>query len=126
LGGPENAWALADTIMQTLTLDRYPEYEPIWEAQVSTVLWRAGLADSARAVLLHAEAITLDSGVPAGDLAHAWLVQGDVDRCLEWLTIDVEANPETKAFRSIEPWFRPLHDDPRFQALVREEGAESD
>ncbi len=125
LGGPENAWALADTIMQTLTLDRFPEFEPIWQAHVSTVLWRSGLADSARAVLLHAEAITLDSGFVAGDLAHAWLVQGDVDRCLDWLAIDLEANPELKAYRSTEPWFRPLHDDPRFQALVRTEEADS-
>jgi tetratricopeptide (TPR) repeat protein len=119
----EAARALADTIMQTLPQDRFPQYLSIWEAQVSTVLWRAGLEDSARAVLLRAEANTPDS-LAAYDLAHAWLVQGDVERCLEWLTIDLEANPGDKAYRATEPWFRPLHGDPRFQELVRVEEAE--
>lgn len=125
LGGPEAARALADTIVQTLPLDRYPEYEPLWEAQVSTVLWRAGLEDSARAVLLRAEAITPDSGLAAYDLAHAWLVQGDLDRCFYWLAIDLGARPGEKAYRATEPWFRPLHGDPRFQDLVRVEDGDS-
>jgi tetratricopeptide (TPR) repeat protein len=125
LGGAEAARALADTIVQTMSLDRYPEFEPIWEAQVSTVLWRDGFEDSARAVLLRAETITPDSGFAAYDLAHAWLVQGEIERCFEWLEIDLEENPSEKAYRATEPWFRPLHDDPRFQELVRIEGAES-
>ncbi len=125
LGRVEAARALADTIMQTLPPDRFPQYLPIWEAQVSTVLWRAGLEDSARAVLLRAEAVTPDS-LAAYDLAHAWLVQGNFERCLEWLAIDLEANPGEKAYRATEPWFRHLHGDPRFQELVRVEEAESE
>lgn len=125
LGGPEAARALADTIVQTMPLDRYAEYEPMWEAQVSTVLWRAGLQDSARTVLLRAETINGGSSFAAYYLAYGWLVQGDLERCFYWLEIDLEANPGEKAYRATEPWFRPLHGNPRFQKLVRVEGAES-
>ncbi|MCK5448461.1 MAG: protein kinase [Gemmatimonadetes bacterium] len=120
--GPDDvnlAWALTDTIAEIASLDRQSLFYPIMYAQVASVLARAELEDSARAVLALAESRSDEApDFFAYDLAHAWLVIGDTARSLDWLEVDLEANPGDRPERAREPWFRPLHGNPRFEELV--------
>jgi serine/threonine-protein kinase len=120
--GPDDvdlAWALTDTIAQIASLDRRSLFYPIMQAQVASVLAHAGMKDSARVVLALAESRSEeDPGYFAYDFAHASLVIGDTARCLDWLEVDLEANPGERPARAQEPWFRALHGNARFEELV--------
>lgn len=120
-GDPQRAWAYWDTIQQTQPRDRAEQYRAIGLALVGTVLARARLGDSARAVLRRGleGRSTADSAEAAYNLAYAYLVLGDTVRCLDWLALDLAVNPGSRAYRSTEPWFRPLRGNPRFEELVR-------
>jgi serine/threonine-protein kinase len=118
------AWAVADTVAEMVALDRADPYRLLMDVQVACVIARAGLADSARMVLEKTEAaaasdMELESFL-AYDLAHAWLVHGDTSRAMDWLEVDIAANPGSRALRGTEAWFQPLHGTPRFEALVGE------
>jgi len=85
------------------------------------VITRAGLADSALAVLERAEHTARGANLEylvAYDLAHSWLVHGDTARALDWLEYNLEDEPDKRAMRAEELWFVPLHGNPRFEALV--------
>ena len=117
----DSAWAVADTISALAAIDRTDAFRRIMEAQVATVIERAGLRDSAVSVLERTERLARDAGhdtIAAYDLAHAWLVVGDTARALDWLALDLAADPGSRAMRAEEPWFRPLHGNPRFEELV--------
>ena len=116
------AWALGETVAELAALDRADPYVLLMQSQVARVISRAGLPDSARAVLERVEAETARIGEEdylAYDLAHAWLVYGDTTRALDWLEVELAAYPDKRAMRAAEPWFRPLHGNPRFEELVR-------
>ena len=92
---------------------------------MASVITRAGLEDSALAVLERAESTARGAELEwlvAYDLAHSWLVYGDTTRALDWLEINLEDEPEKRAMRASELWFQPLHGNPRFEALVAETG----
>ncbi|MCL7927621.1 MAG: tetratricopeptide repeat-containing serine/threonine-protein kinase [marine benthic group bacterium] len=115
------ARAISDTLADMFSLDRDADYRLLMEIQIAGVLARAGMADSARAILERAESRTGDADLRdwlAYDLAHSWLVYGDTSRALDWLQVDLEAAPDSRALRATEPWFRPLHGNPRFETLV--------
>ena len=82
-------------------------------------LGRLGLADSARAVIAQAR-----DGYTGNDLmtdlyeANAWLQLGETDETLRLLGAYLEAKPDRKDYIREDWWWRPLHDDPRFKALV--------
>ena len=115
------ARAISDTLAEMFSLDRDADYRLLMEIQIASVLARAGRTDSARVILERAEKRTGDPDLRdwlAYDLAHSWLVYGDTARSLDWLQIDLEAAPDSRALRASEPWFRPLHGNSRFEALV--------
>ncbi len=121
----EAAWALGDTILELYAIDRTDPVRSLIEAQVASVITRAGLEDSALAVLERAENTARDADLEwlvAYDLAHSWLVYGDSARALDWLEINLADEPEKAAMRASEIWFQPLHGNPRFEALVAETG----
>ena len=120
------AWALGDTILDLYAIDRTDPVRSLIEAQVASVITRAGLEDSSLAVLERAESTARGAELEwlvAYDLAHSWLVYGDTTRALDWLEINLEDEPEKRAMRASELWFQPLHGNSRFEALVAETGA---
>ena len=121
----EAAWALGDTILDLYAIDRTDPVRSLIEAQVASVIDRAGLEDSALAVLERAENTARDAELEwlvAYDLAHSWIVYGDTVRALDWLEFNLEDEPDKRAMRASELWFQPLHGNPRFEALVAETG----
>jgi serine/threonine-protein kinase len=115
------AWHLADSLAA-----KVPENERVYrrgmgQALAAAVVARAGLADSARHVLARVD-------VPPGsdptrdvnwDKAFAWLVVGDKDSALRELKIYATANPANGLADDKDWQFRPLRNDPRFEALVK-------
>ena len=124
------AWALADTILQFASPQRRHLFRPIYLAHVAAVLAHAGQRDSAAAVLRRAVEATVsgDEAVreyAAYDIAHAWLVIGDMEQSLKWLALDLQHRPYKRAYHARDHWFAPLRDDPRFRELVLLEGGGS-
>jgi hypothetical protein len=95
---------------------------------MAAVLARAGLPDSARHVIQRARA-TIQSARDTGSVdpyfeyyeANARLALGDRDTAILRLGEYLEASPTAKANIAGDWLWRPLSDDPRFQAIVDEE-----
>jgi hypothetical protein len=86
------------------------------------VLARSGLADSARGVISRTRAAIATPSAQATldyDEAYVRLLLGERAVALQLLGTYLRARPENRAYVAESPWFRALHDDPRFQALVR-------
>jgi TolB-like protein len=121
--GPEPDVDLAwDLVEQTLRLsppgDR-DDYLPALHMQAAAVIARAGLADSAVAVIDGARAADpRDDPELDYQEANARLIMGDVDEALRLLAEFLEAEPEYAQFLESDWWFDRLHDDPRFLTLV--------
>ena len=90
---------------------------------VSLALSRAGKADSARAVIARARAPDA-SADPGRELAYlealGQTILGDHDAALQSLGVYLVANPVQRRSLRLDNtwWFRPLREEPRFQALV--------
>ncbi len=112
----DRAWALVDTL-ETLVAERTRAGFHMYGAvQVAKVAARAGLPDSARAILQRARGEETPEWL-AYDEAHARLLLGEEDHAIRLLRqyLDAGADP---AFLARDWWFADLRDDPRFQALV--------
>ncbi len=99
--------------------------EPIVRAErsllVAAVLARSGLADSVHAVVRRARITAgADSLQPPLVYTEAYvrLLAGEVDRSLELLAAVLRASPQMRDYVAQSPWFRVLHQDARFRALV--------
>ena len=97
-----------------------PAYVPRWHIIVAGVLGRAGLPDSADAVIRRAR--TRAPKDPELDFyeAEARVVAGDHEPALQLLERYLKTNPGFRAYLRVYPPFRPLWSDPRFQRLVAE------
>ncbi|NIM51692.1 MAG: hypothetical protein GTO22_21005, partial [Gemmatimonadales bacterium] len=115
----EKAWGLLKEIRSLMPPQRAEYFVPLATVQVAAVLARAGLRDSARAVIAQARTGASAAVIAflAYDEAHAWVLLGERDRALEALTLHLENEPQDKAYIAEDPWFRELSDDPRFKAL---------
>jgi serine/threonine-protein kinase len=120
---PDSAWRLADSVVR-LTQDpqdrRYAELSG--RVLAAGVLARAGLRDSARAVL---HATKDDPEIdPSHDLANlagfVWTLVGDTTEALNQLKAYLLANPGRVATYRDDPgwWYQGLSRDPRYQALL--------
>jgi DNA-binding SARP family transcriptional activator/TolB-like protein len=91
---------------------------------VAKTLARAGLADSARAVLRRDLAQPTDSILRAiaYDAAHAWLLLGDRDRAIHYLRIYARLKPAAAQSLPRDWAFRPLWSDPDYQRLAGSAG----
>lgn len=85
---------------------------------IAAILARAGLRDSARAVIrrVHSER----GNRPSANLpeAYVWVLLGDYDEALRLLSIHLAASPSERAIIANHPWFRKLRSDSRFARLV--------
>ena len=114
---PAAAWGLVRELVQ---LD-YPEYNvPPAEMEVAAVLARAGLPDSARAVILQARAGASPDVAPFLDYIEAYvrLVLGERARAKALLEAFLRASPPHRAVVAVDPWFEPLRGDADFETLV--------
>ena len=115
----DEAWRLLDQL-ETLTSDTLQQHRA--QMLVGGVIARAGLADSARSVLLSARAGP--SVDPDGELltfeARMRSLLGDNDEAIELLKRYVAGQPGHFARgRNLSWWWRDLRNDPRFQELER-------
>jgi serine/threonine-protein kinase len=114
------AWALVSQLERLSPPEDRVAFLPRWQIRVAGVLGRAGLADSAEAVIGRARAAAPDD--PEMDFyeAEARMLLGDREAALRLLTRDLEANPRFREYMRVYPVFRPLWTDPRFQGLMEE------
>ncbi len=108
-----------------LTPPEEREVLPRCEVRVAGVIGRAGLRDSAEAVIRRARALAPDDREMDFYEAEARLLLGDRDAALKLLARDMEENPQFREYTRVYPAFRPLWSDPRFQALVHAPEAQS-
>lgn len=113
----ERAWEMADAIVETATASGRDIYRGYSALQVAKVAIRAGMPDSARAVV----ARVVPDPVPDWalyDLAHVHHMLGEDDRALALLDRWFEFNPIRAGRLAKDWWFRRLNGDPRFDRLV--------
>ncbi len=125
-GGPtadvDLAWELMRSILAESPPQRAGERRPRLYMQVAAVIARAGLADSALAVVARARAAREESD-PELDYqeANVRLHLGETARAIELLAAYIEAVPGEKDYIAHHDWWwERVSDDPRFQALVAE------
>lgn len=115
---PDSAWTVLSR-MERLQ----GEETPMGRMQVAAVLARAGLGDSARAVLDRALGNVSDRArvfaMPYRANVHLHL--GEESRTLELLERYLEAVPSEREYVSRDVWWEPLRGDSAFQALVSAE-----
>jgi tetratricopeptide (TPR) repeat protein len=114
-----DAWRFAAVVDR---VDTDPEMVGDRRLLVAAVLARSGLADSARAVIGRTRAAITTPAAQATlvyDEAYVRLLLGERDTALQLLDKYLRTRPENRGYVAESPWFRALHDDPRFQTLVR-------
>ncbi|HJR17240.1 MAG TPA: protein kinase [Gemmatimonadales bacterium] len=95
-------------------------YLPRWQIVAAAVVGRAGLVDSAQAVIRKARAMAPNDSELDFYEAETRMLLGDREAALRLLERDLKTNPRFRAYMRANTLFRPLWNDPRFQALVRE------
>ncbi|HXI33377.1 MAG TPA: protein kinase, partial [Gemmatimonadales bacterium] len=113
-----DAWRLAAVVDR---VDTDPEMVGDRRLLFAAVLARSGLADSARAVIRRTRAaITSPAAQQTLDYDEAYVrvLLGERDAALRLLGNYLRTRPENRAYVAESPWFRTLHDDPRFRSLV--------
>ncbi|UCC83975.1 MAG: hypothetical protein JSW46_03300 [Gemmatimonadota bacterium] len=122
--GPEpdvdRAWVLLDSMWQMNPPQSREQRQAIGETWVAGALARAGLRDSADAVIERARAAAPENVAPWIDYyaANVRLLLGERDRALDMLGEFLEAIPQRKEYVASDWMFEALWDDPRFKALV--------
>ncbi|MFQ6045276.1 MAG: protein kinase [Gemmatimonadales bacterium] len=119
----ERAWRLADRMADLTPPDTRDLNWAAGRGQVAVVLARAGLADSALAVLEMARESTPWSDPRSAILegyyeAVVWLKLGEPDSALVELERHLRRNPQRRSYIAQESWFGELHGDQRFRELV--------
>jgi serine/threonine-protein kinase len=84
----------------------------------------AGKTAQARAVLDTLEARSARSYVPAYWFALVYVGLGDKEKAITWLERAYQERSTVLAYLRIDPRLQPLHELPRFQALVKRLGGE--
>ncbi|HEX6106556.1 MAG TPA: hypothetical protein VFZ26_13305, partial [Gemmatimonadales bacterium] len=112
------AWELVARLERLTSPEERAANLPRWQMRVAPVLGRAGLRDSAEAVIRRARAAAPED--PEMDFyeAEARILLGDREAALRLLARDLESNPRFREYVRANPVFRPLWNDPRFQSMV--------
>jgi serine/threonine-protein kinase len=130
-GVTPDARAAIDTAWQMLAqLERLTPPEdraalPRWRIRVAGVIGRAGLRDSAEAVIKRARTLAPNDREMDFYEAEARVLLGDREAALKLLARDLAANPQFREYTRVYPVFRPLWSDPRFMALVQKPDKDS-
>jgi len=118
----EEAWDLVEILERQLG----PDDAPIRWMMMASVLARSGLADSSRSVIRRAQKVGSESPYFNYYEAAARLALGENDAAILKLSDYLDARPAAKAQVAGDWLWRPLSDDPRFQAIVAEEERRGD
>lgn len=113
----DRGWRLVDSLIAVVPRSRAPTYRAFGTMVMAQIAARAGMADSARALI---KAARSDSVVPllAYNEAHVMLQLGEPDRAIQLLSIYLNSYPDTALVAS-DWWFESLRGDPGFQKMVR-------
>ena len=117
----DTAWRLLGEIERR---DSLGVLSPMWGYRrmlVATVLARSGLGDSARAVIQRVKRGGPDhpGSSDVTDIeAYVRLQLGERDAAVSLLEAYLQARPSARAYVARNPWYRGLHTDQRFRALV--------
>lgn len=114
---PAVAWQL----VAELSRRDYPEYNvPPAKVVTAAVLARAGMGDSARAVVADARLAAPAEVIPFLDYLEAYvrLELGERERSISLLRSFLQAAPSYRAFVARDPWFDPLRGDRQFESIV--------
>ncbi|MGD2134546.1 MAG: protein kinase [Gemmatimonadales bacterium] len=116
------AWSELRQVNRRDTSAVLAESRPYRQLMVAAVLARAGLADSARAVMRRNRA-AIEGGRPrqkAGFYeAHVYMLLGETDSVLARLAEYIEGYPRQREYIASHRWFRPLRNASAFDRLVR-------
>jgi serine/threonine-protein kinase len=117
---PDEAWQALDRIVELSSPQSAGVNHVVGLTWVSAVIARAGLSDSARAVLARARETAADGLKPWIDYygANTLLQLGDRQGALDLLDRFLEANPGRKRYLASDWMFETLWDDPGFASLV--------
>jgi serine/threonine-protein kinase len=116
---PDRAWGLADTVVQLVPPRRQESTRSLVLMNVAAVLARAGMTDSALAVIHHARV-----SAPHEDPrlytyeANARLQMGEEEDAIHLLARYIEARPSRKEYIAKDWWWTSLRQHPEFRALV--------
>ncbi len=116
----ERAWELRQAVGELSPPDWRDHYLASADMQVAAILARAGLTDSARAVIRRTREQAPEEvrRWASYEEAYAHLTLGERDEALRQLRIYVEEEPARRDYLAEDRWFAPLREDPRFQELV--------
>lgn len=112
----DHAWALADSLTAVVPRqdrDMFRAYGVMLVAQVAA---RAGLADSARAIIRLVADDRLRATFAYNE-AHARLLMGEDEEAVRLLAFDLAASADTAALAK-DWWFEDLRDNPDFRRLL--------
>ena len=123
----DSAWGLLAELERLLPEFRHEYYGREGQMLVAAAIARAGLADSARNVLVRARAtpdIDPDRALmPLETFIRAHYL-GDTDEAIRIFREFMVHNPHHRdeETQDVHWWYRPLQDDPRYQELMRPTG----
>ena len=109
----DSAWALVRAVERGYDMNRWDH----GELQVATILVRAGLPDSARAVVRRVRSQGGDEAYLDYYEARVRLELGERDRAVDLLASFVQKT-QRRGYIAEDWWWRPLRSDPRVQELV--------
>lgn len=111
------AWRLVDSLEAAVTVRSRAQFRSYGTMQAAKVAARAGMLDSARAVIRMARGDTTPDWL-AYDEAHARLLLGERDHALELLRGYLRFKPSAGPLLAEDWWFEALRGDPRFQDMT--------
>lgn len=109
-------WALADSLTALVAQRNRPIFEAYGKMLVAEVAARAGLVDSARAVIQLARGDDVPAWLAYNE-AHARLLMGEKAEATRLLSLYLTAQPDT-ALLARDWWFSTLREEPGFRRLV--------
>ena len=115
----ERTWEFYERMIETYAPQRREGQRPLYLMYVAAVLARAGLEDSARAIIEEARIknTAADPEVHYYE-ANVRLRLGEPEEALRLLEAFLEGFPNQKEYLTQDWWWEELWDDPRFQSLV--------
>ena len=114
------AWRLLTRIEREDTLQMLGRTWGYRRLMVAAILARGGNADSARRVLVRVQNTPEEQrGLTSLFEAYVLVLLNDRDAAIARLSDRLRTAPEYRTQVATLPYFRPLHGDPRFEALVR-------
>ena len=110
------ARSLLDTLLVTASARNRPMFRALGEMQLAQVAARAGMQDTAAAMIETARSRGAPPWLTYYE-AHARLLLGERDRAVELLADYLDVYPDTSAVGR-DWWFEDLHDHPEFRGLT--------